>query len=112
VPLFGFNFFQEFQKANSWILKYHENYFPTKIANLKLITDNYFSKSIKLLGEKIIGFNFLEQRLRNWQIRRINLDLRTKKAGSLIVANDASLVFLPEPQGPKVFEAFKKRYLR
>lgn len=112
VPLFGFDFFQEFQKKNSWISKYHENYLPTKIANLKVVTDNYFSKIFRTIGEKIVDFDFLEQQLKTWQIKRINLDPRTKKVGSLIVANDTSLVFLPEPQGPLVFEEFKKRCLK
>jgi hypothetical protein len=51
----------------------------------------------------------LEQKLKAWQIKRIERDPRTKKAGSLIVADDDSLVFLPIPQGPKVFETFKER---
>jgi hypothetical protein len=109
LPLFGFDYFQEFQRANSWILKYHENYFPAKIPSLKIISDNYFSKSIRSAGEKIFNFNFLEQKLKAWQTKRIALDSRTNMPGSMIVADDNSLVFLPEPQGPKVFEAFKMR---
>jgi len=109
VPLFGFDYFQKFQEANSWIGKYHENYLPARLPNLKLVADNYFSKIIRTAGEKIFGWDFLERKLSSWQIRRINADPRTKKAGSLIVADDKSLVFLPDPQGPKVFEAFKLR---
>ncbi len=109
LPLFGFDYFQEFQKANSWIVKYHENYTPIETPNLKIISDNYFSKLIRRSGEKMFNFNFLEQKLKTWQTKRIASDLRTKKAGSLIVANDDSLVFLPEPQGPKVFEVFKMK---
>ncbi|MCX6761674.1 MAG: hypothetical protein NTY33_02415 [Candidatus Moranbacteria bacterium] len=109
APFFGFEYFKKFQAANSWIAKYHKNYTPAKMANLKLIADNYFSKSIRSAGEKIFNFNWLEQKLKIWQTKRIAADPRTQKAGSLIVANDDSLVFLPEPQGPKVFEAFKEQ---
>jgi predicted nucleotidyltransferase len=109
LPLFGFEYFKKFQKANIWIAKYHENYMPAETPNLKIISDDYFSKLIRGLGEKIVNLNWLEQNLKAWQTKRIIADPRTKKAGSLIVANDNSLVFLPEPQGPKVFEKFKER---
>jgi hypothetical protein len=109
LPVFGFNVFGEFQKANGWISKYHENFSSTEIPNLKLKSDNYFSKLIRSVGEKLLGFDYLEQKLKVWQTKRIALDPRTNMPGSMIVADDNSLVFLPEPQGPKVFEAFKLR---
>ncbi len=109
LPVFGFDVFRKFQKENGWIGKYHENYAPAKIPNLKVIADNQFSKTIRNAGEKIFDSNFLEQKLKIWQIKRIMNDPRTNMPGSLIVANDDSLVFLPEPQGPKVFEAFQER---
>ncbi len=43
------------------------------------------------------------------KLKRIANDPRTKKAGSMIIANDEMLVFLPEPQSPEVFEKFKER---
>ncbi len=113
VPIFGFEYFQKFQQANSWIKKYHENYTPEKTANLKLIKDSFFSRLIRQSGEFVLSagwrINFLEQKLKSWQTKRIMNDPRTKKAGSLIIANDNSLVFLPDPQGPKVFEEFKEK---
>ncbi|HAI74046.1 MAG TPA: hypothetical protein DCS28_03320 [Candidatus Moranbacteria bacterium] len=109
VPIFGFEYFQKFRQANGWIKKYHENYIPAEIANLKVIQDDFFSRLIRKVGELIFGFNFLEQKLKTWQTERIMNDPRTKKSGSLIIADDNSLVFLPDPQGPKVFEAFKKK---
>lgn len=109
VPLFGFHYFKKFSQANNWIGKYHKNYMPARTPGLKLIKDSYFSKSIRSIGEKIFNFDFLEQRLKKWQVKRIEADPRTKRSGSLIVADDNSLVFLPEPQGPKVFEIFKSR---
>ncbi|MFZ2188818.1 MAG: hypothetical protein WAV73_04615 [Candidatus Moraniibacteriota bacterium] len=109
LPVFGFDVFREFQKANGWISKYHANFISTEIPNLKLKSDNYFSKLIRSAGEELFGFDYLEQKLKVWQTKRIALDPRTNMPGSMIVADDNSLVFLPEPQGPKVFEAFKLR---
>lgn len=110
VPIFGFEYFKKFQQANGWIKKYRENYIPKNMPNFKLIEDSFFSRLIRQIGEFIFGFNLLERILKTWQTKRIMNDPRTKKAGSLIVVNDNSLVFLPDPQCPKVFEKFKSCY--
>ena len=112
VPVFGFECFKKFQKANAWIKNYHENYSFDRMENLKVMKDDYFSKHLRKIGELTLGFEFIEKKLRIWQVRRIKNDPRTKKAGSLVVANDQSLVFLPNPQGPKIFEEFQKRLKR
>lgn len=108
-PLFGFAVFQRFQAANSWIRNYKPNYRIDDIPNLKLLPDTRCAKFFRQIGEKIFSFNFIENRLKNWQTRRIASDPRTKKAGSMIIANDEMLVFLPEPQSPEVFEKFKDK---
>jgi len=108
-PLFGFDVFQEFQKENSWIKSYKPNYQVDDIPNLKLLPDTRSAKILRGLGEKIFGFDFIEQQLKRWQTRRIANDPRTKKAGSMIIANDEMLVFLPEPQSPEIFQKFKEK---
>lgn len=108
LPMFGFKNFQKFQEANIWIKDTKPNYNPEKLANLKMIPDSDASRFLRKWGERIFSVNFIEKNLKKWQIRRILADPRTKRSGSMIVANDDSLVFLPEPQGPKVFEEFKK----
>ncbi len=108
-PIFGWEYFQKFRRANGWIKKYHENYSSAEAADLKMVNDDFFSRLIRGIGEWIFGFDFLEQKLKSWQTKRIMNDPRTKKAGSLIVADDNSLVFLPDPQGPGVFEKFRER---
>lgn len=108
-PLFGFEVFQKFQKENSWIKNYKPNYRADDIANLKLLPDTRAAKFFRGVGEKIFSFDFIEQQLKRWQTRRIANDPRTQKAGSMIIANDDMLVFLPEPQSPEVFEKFKER---
>ncbi|MFZ2192750.1 MAG: hypothetical protein WAV31_00715 [Candidatus Moraniibacteriota bacterium] len=112
VPIFGFEYFRMFQKANFWIKNYHENYTFDQIENLKIIKDSYFSRQIRKIGESIFGFEFIESKLKSWQVSRVVADPRTKKAGSLIVADDNSLVFLPDPQGPRIFDEFQKRLER
>ena len=109
LPVFGFKYFQKFQSVNQWIKEYHGNYAPAEMANAKMIYDSRTSRAIRNFGEKIFNAGFLEEKLKNWQTRRILSDPRTKKAGSLIVADEHSLVFLPDPQGPKIFEQFSER---
>jgi predicted nucleotidyltransferase len=108
-PIFGFAFFQEFQRANNWIIKYHKNYVPAELPVLKTIEDSFLTAYIRKIGELFFGGKFWEEKLKKYQINRIMRDPRTKKMGSLIVANDDCLVFLPNPQGPKIFESFKQR---
>lgn len=108
-PLFGFAVFQKFQEENSWIKKYKPNYRADDIPNLKLLPDTRSAKFFRQIGEKIFSFDFIEDWLKRWQTQRIANDPRTKKAGSMIIANDDMLVFLPEPQSPEVFEKFKER---
>jgi hypothetical protein len=108
-PLFGFTVFQKFQAANSWIKNYKPNFRADDIPNLKLLPDISAAKFFRETGEKILNFNFIEQLLKRWQTRRIANDPRTHKAGSMIIANDEMLVFLPEPQSPEVFQKFKEK---
>lgn len=108
-PLFGMRYFRKFQERNKWIGNWKANFSPDKIANLKLVKDTNFSLAFRGLGEKILGFETLEKALKKWQLARIMKDPRTYKAGSVIIADEDSLVFLPDPQGPKIFEKFKKK---
>ena len=108
LPMFGFKNSQKFQEANIWIKDMKPDYHPEKLANLKLIPDSDPARFLRKWGERIFSFGFVEKSLKKWQTRRILADPRTKRSGSMIVANDDSLVFLPEPQGPKVFEEFKR----
>lgn len=108
VPMFGSKNFQKFQEANGWIRDMKPNYHPEILANLKLVPDSDAARFSRKWGERIFSPSFIEKGLKKWQTRRILADPRTNRSGSMIIANDNSLVFLPEPQGPKVFEQFKK----
>lgn len=108
-PLFGKGTHERFQAKNKWIKKFRPIYSLTEIDNLKLMDSNKFSEAIKKIGELVLDSRALEDWLGKWQRAKIMKNPKTKKAGSLIQASRESLVFLPEPQGPKVFERFRKK---
>lgn len=108
-PLFGFEIFREFQKQNGWIKKYKPNYQFDSLPNRKLLEDAWFAKLFRAAGETIFGFDFLENWLRRWQTKRITYNPRTRQKGSMIIANNEMLVFLPEPRGPEMFEKFQTK---
>lgn len=108
-PMFGGEIFRKFQEENDWIGAFRENYVLEEIANLKLIKDDRFSKIIRNLGEKVFSFRFVENWLKNWQTKRIQRDPRTHYDGSMVLADDNALIFLPEPQGPGIFEKFQEK---
>jgi hypothetical protein len=109
VPVFGWKCFREFQNKNEWIKKYRENFQPDEIAGWKIIKDSAFSKSVRRIGELILNFNLIEKNLKKFQMKRISEDPRTMKQGSFVTANDNELIFLPDPQGPEIYEKFKKK---
>jgi hypothetical protein len=109
LPLFGKETFRKFQKDNRWISEYKANYQETSADNLKTIEDDFLSAKIRYIGEKIFTFNFIEKILKTWQIKRINKNPKTNQIGSMVVASDEALVFLPNPQGPKIYDKFKEK---
>jgi hypothetical protein len=108
IPIFGWSTFKKFQKENEWIRNFKNNWRADALGNLKMIKDSDLSKGVRKWGERFLGWNFLENFLGDWQKNRIAIDPRTKSRGSLIIADDEALVFLPEPQGPVVYEDFQK----
>lgn len=108
-PVFGFKVFRKFQMKNGWIKNYRPNYNVSDLAERCLVKDSFFSKKIRKVGEKIFGWEFLENMLKKWQMKRIAKDPRTHKNGSMVEAGDEALIFLPEPQGPEVFEKFQRK---
>jgi len=109
LPLFGFKIFRKFQMKNRWIRNYKVNYGIDEIANLKMLKDAQLIKFIRKIGEGILKFDFIEKALKSWQINRISKNPKTHQPGSIIIVNDESLIFLPEPQGPIIYEKFKER---
>jgi predicted nucleotidyltransferase len=108
-PLFGFEVFHEFQAANKWIREYKINYKPDDLPGLKMLKDTLLTKIAKRTGEIILKPDFIEKILKNWQIKRIAKNPKTHQPGSVIMANDETLIFLPRPQGPKVYDKFQEK---
>ncbi len=108
-PLFGSKTFQRFREQNVWIKKYKMNYTVFESSNMKFVKDILPAKIIRKIGEKLLQADFVEKLLKKWQIERISRDPRTHQSGSVIIANERMLVFLPEPQGAKIFEKFQRK---
>jgi hypothetical protein len=100
--------FRKFQLANRWIANYKPNYSIAEIINSNTVADSWFSRNVRKFGEIIFNINWLENKLRNWEQEKIKNNPKTSQEGSYIEASDKALIFLPDPQGPKVFEGYKK----
>jgi hypothetical protein len=107
-PIFGWEAFQKFQKANEWIRDYKINFEADGRGSLKILKDTRFSRMIRKTGEILFSFDFIEKSLKKWQMSRIINDPRTHQPGSFVTANDKELIFLPEPQGIEIEEKYKK----
>jgi hypothetical protein len=108
-PIFGWETFQKFQKTNLWISNFKPNFSSDGTANAKMLGDSGVLRALRVIGEKLLNLNFLENALKNWQMRRIMSDPRTYQKGSAVMAGEKALIFLPEPQGPKVYEKFREK---
>lgn len=109
VPLFGWDCFKQFQANNEWIRNYKITFEPEQLANLKMIGDTFVSRNCRRLLEKVLNLDFLEEQLKKWEVARIMRDPRTHKEGNMVLVSDAALVFLPDPQGPQVYDKFQER---
>jgi len=104
IPLFGFKTFRKFQIRNSWIKNFKPNYELSEVRSIRMVSDNHYSKAVRKCGEKLLGFNFLENFFRKIEMEKIARNPKTHLPGSIIEANGKTLVFLPEPQGKEIYE--------
>lgn len=109
TPVFGGEVFREFQKNNAWIRELKPNFAPDAVSGLKILPDAHWAKRIRDFGESVLDSDRLEVRLKKWQMDRIIGDPRTYRKGSGVSAGSDALVFLPAPQGPRVYEKFRQR---
>lgn len=109
LPIFGSDVFREFQKKNAWIQVYKPNYEMRGMLNSKLLSDSRVTRIIRGIGEKILRYRKIEGWLKKWQVEKINKNPKTYKDGSMIIANDEMLVFLPKPRGAKIYDKFSER---
>jgi hypothetical protein len=109
TPVFGKECFRKFQEQNIWIKEYKDNYRVDGLTNLKMMDDSGPARFFRKWGEIFFSSRLIEGYLKQWQMKRIANDPRTKAIGSMVSADDNSLVFLPEPQGPRIFEKFRNK---
>ena len=50
--------------------------------------------------------------MKNIQMQKIKKNPKTYQKGSAVIANEKMLVFLPQPQGPKIYELYEKNKKR
>jgi len=109
IPLCGEKTFVLFEKKNTWI----RNFFPRWNISLErtqlLIQENKGISLIQKIIEVIFDSRWLEETLGKLQKEKIQRNPKTYRPESYIVADDTSLIFLPDPHGPKVFEAFYEK---
>jgi hypothetical protein len=108
-PVFDAGIFQNFQIKNSWIRKYRPQYGLMEVLPADTLGEGKVMKFIKKNLEKLLGWYFLENWMRRWQKRKIENNPKTAWKDSHIDVSDEALVFLPDPQGPKIFECFQAR---
>lgn len=107
VPVLGWSVFQKFREKNIWIKRHKFHYEPSAAKNMKMDSECGWGMIVKKTGERLLDFPWIEELLKKWQIKRIMKNPNTHIPGSVIIASDESLVFLPKPQGPQVYEKFK-----
>lgn len=108
-PVVGPDTFRVFELANRWMLRYRPNFLPTVAAPWFLRRPSHLALRLQKIFESIIPLSLIEPWLARFQKRMIEKNPKTHLAGGYITATDEALIFLPEPKGPRVFEAFKKR---
>ncbi|TSA44661.1 hypothetical protein D4R51_03280 [bacterium] len=113
-PLFGHNVFQVFCETNlKWIKKFKPNWQAPEIEPAKYYLEHSkASRFVQKTKETLINFlggDIIEAWLKRHQIARILRNPLTKKEGAYIEATDENLIFLPEPQGVRIYEEYDKR---
>lgn len=109
-PLFDCGgYYRKFQLKNRWISKIKPNFQIMEISDLRTIKDFWASRFIRRIGENIFSWRVLEDWLGKVEKKKISENPKTYQSGSMVQATPEALIFLPEPQGPEIFEKFKKR---
>jgi len=106
--------FCQFGEANiEWMKKFKPNFKFSELKPSKYYMEHSrFSRFIQKTREDLINFlggDRIESWLKRKQIARIKRNPLTYKKGGYVEYTDENLVFLPEPQGPKIFEKYKEK---
>ena len=113
-PLFGFDAYQRFSEENiAWIKKYKSNFEYGDLMPAKYFVEiESLQEKIQSFFESLINL-FWGDRIEAWfkrkQIEKIKRNPLTYKKGGYVEYTDENLVFLPEPQGGKIFQKFQEK---
>lgn len=105
----GRNTERRFELVNRWIARIKPNYQPTELPNLWLRDASPLALKIQSWLERLLSWSSAERTLSRWQKKKIERNPKSSVPGAFIVANDETLIFLPHPKGPVVFDRFKER---
>lgn len=108
-PVFGEKVFREFEKENKWIGSVLPNWQAQKAFPLRMLSDTSWTLRVRGFLEGAFRSGVLEDWARKMQKKKIESNPKTHLPGAYIIADDTALIFLPKPQGPRVFEKFMKR---
>lgn len=109
-PLYdGRNYFKRFQIKNQWIKNYKPNYYLSFKKEVTSVGDSFWRRFIRVLLENMLDYDFLERYLEKIETKKIKENPKTKEDSGLIDVSKSALIFLPNPQGPKIFQKFKDR---
>ena len=110
-PLFDTGYYVQFcHKNREWIQNMKPHHQCVYIESELTMNDNIFTKFIRGVFEFILADKAMEKRLRKIQLKKIQSNPKTQNKGALIMCNDDNLIFLPKPQGPVIFEEYKRRF--
>jgi hypothetical protein len=113
-PVFGYDIFQKFCKSNfGWIKKIKPNWEIPDIVPARYFVDvRRLQRKVQRFPESLINSLFgdrIESWMRKKQIARIERNPLTKKKGAYVEYDNQNLIFLPEPQGVRVEEEWRRR---
>ncbi|MEI6650688.1 MAG: hypothetical protein WCL23_04640 [Candidatus Moraniibacteriota bacterium] len=109
IPILGKETFRRFELKNRWIARFKPDFHPTETVPSWLVPDSRKVSAIRTVFERILDSDALESWFRGWQKKKILRNPNTRIDGGHIVATDQSLIFLPHPHGPEIYEKFRKR---
>jgi len=113
VPVFNVdNTYQKFQTANAWIKQILPNVFGYDTADRRRISDNFFSKIIRLKLKWILGYNFFEQLVKKFQLKILPQDLRAMmNQNAKVMVNEQMLKFHREDRRQEYLDKFKNKLI-
>ena len=111
TPLFDTGYHTQFCHENrNWIQNIKPHHKCARIKSDLTISDNIITKYMRKFFELILADRAMEKRLKKIQFKKIQKNPKTQKEGALIMCSDNNLIFLPKPQGPVIFEEYKRRF--